>query len=122
MYSRNHHRAIVLSSMLLLAFIAATPVVVPVGADCQEELATVTEELNATKEQLAKVEKERDDYAQRLEDSTTILIIALILLIGSYFFFYMNTRRAKIAFLEFQKRTGATPETPEPRPRRRRRG
>ncbi|MCK4969678.1 MAG: hypothetical protein KAS77_04105 [Thermoplasmata archaeon] len=114
--------SIFLLVVLLLAFMATSPTTITVSADCEEELATVKEELNATKEQLAKVENERDDYAQRLEDSTTIMIISLALLIGSYFVFYLNARRAKIAMLEYQKRMGITPETREPRPRRRRRG
>ena len=107
---------------VLLAFIVPSPATTTAFADCEEELAVVKEELNTTKEQLAKVEKERDDYAQRLEDSTTIMIIALALLIGSYFVFYLNARRAKIAMVDYQKRMGITPERPEPRPRRRRRG
>ncbi len=83
------------------------------------EVEDLREELNSTKRELELVKEERDDYAQRLEDSTTILIIVLILLIGSYFVFYFNTRRAKIALLEYQKRMGIEPGA---RPRRRRRG
>jgi short subunit fatty acids transporter len=111
-----------LSSLMLLSSIAVAPVLMPVAADCDEDLATVTAELKATRDKLVKVEKQRDDYAQRLEDSTTILIMVMFLLVGSYFVFFMNTKRAKAAFLEYQKRTGTTPQDPEPRPRRRRRG
>ncbi len=114
--------SIFLLVVMLLAFMATSPTTVTVSADCEEDLAVVKEELNATKEELAKVEKERDDYAQRLEDSTTIMIISLALLIGSYFVFYLNARRAKITMLEYQKRMGITPESPQPRPKRRRRG
>lgn len=108
-------------AVLLLALFAASPVIT-VSADCEEDLAEANAELNATKEQLSKVKEERDEYAQRLEDSTMILILVMFLLVGSYIVFYLNTRRAKIALLEYQKRTGATPDRPEPRPRRRRRG
>ena len=41
-----------------------------VSADCEEEL-------EATKKELAQVEEERDEYAEKLEDSTTIIIITL---------------------------------------------
>jgi short subunit fatty acids transporter len=111
-------RVMVVLILFLVTFMSAATVT----ADCEEDLAALQAELDATEEELAKVKKERDDYAQRLEDSTTIMIIALILLVGSYFFFYLNTRRAKIAFLEYQKRTGIKPGESEPRPRRRRRG
>ncbi len=83
------------------------------------EVEDLREDLNATQRELEQVRKERDDYAQRLEDSTTILIVALFLLVGSYFVFYLNARRAKIALLEYQKRMGIDPGT---RPRKRRRG
>lgn len=93
-----------------------------VSADCEEELNNLREDLNATKRELEQVREERDDYAQRLEDSTTIMIIVLILLVGSYVVFYINTRRAKIAYLEFQRKAGVNPDGTKQRPRKRRRG
>lgn len=122
MVSYRSSKSLLMLSLVLLVSLMASPTTFTVYADCEEDLAVVKEELNTTKEQLTKVEKERDDYAQRLEDSTTIMIISLALLIGSYFVFYLNARRAKITMLEYQKRMGITPETPEPRPRRRKRG
>ena len=112
-------RTLLVLATMLLAACVTTGTATTVSADCQEDLAEAREELNATKAELAKVTEERDDYAQRLEDSTTILIIALFLLAGSYLVFYINTRRAKIALLEYQKRMGIDPGT---RPKRRRRG
>jgi len=122
MVSRPTFKITLLLFLVLLAGTVASPASQTASADCEDELVEVREELNATKKQLTKVEKERDDYSQRLEDSTTILILVMFLLVGSYMIFYLNTRRTKIAFLEFQKRTGATPERPQARPRRRKRG
>jgi short subunit fatty acids transporter len=119
---KNVARALSLVLLLLLATIIVASIAVPAAADCEEELAATKEELNATKEQLAKVEKERDDYGQRLEDSTTILIVVLFLLIASFLFFWINMRRQKIFMYELEKRTGITPDSPDPKPRRRRRG
>ncbi len=122
MVSRQTFKSTLLLLLVLLAGTLASPTCQTVSADCEEELVEVREDLNATMRELTLVKKERDDYAQRLEDSTMVLILVMFLLVGSYMFFYLNTRRAKIAFLEFQKRTGATPEKPVPRPRRRKRG
>ncbi len=119
MSSARLSKTLLMLALVLLAPLAAGPNVPVVSADCEEDLVEAREELNATRRELELVKKERDDYAQRLEDSTTILIIVLILLIGSYFVFYLNTRRAKIALLEYQKRMGIDQGT---RPRRRRRG
>ena len=119
MSSDRRSQAILVLALLLLSALCATGSAPIASADCEEELEAVRGELNATKEELAEVEKERDDYAQRLEDSTTIMILSLILLVGSYFVFYLNTRRAKIALLEYQKKMGIDPRT---RPRKRRRG
>ncbi len=93
-----------------------------VSADCEDDLIELREELNATNRELEQVREERDDYAQRLEDSTTIMIIVMFLLIGSYVVFYLNARRAKIAYLEFQKKMGVNPDGTKAPPRRRRRG
>ena len=122
MISNRPMMSIFLLTILLVALFATLPTTVTVSADLEDDLIQAREDLNTTRAKLAKVEKERDDYAQRLEDSTTILIVSLILLIGSYFVFFMNTRRAKIALMEYQKRTGVTPSNPNPKPRRRRRG
>ncbi len=117
---KRHLASVLLATMLL----ATAFLILPDGSsiiDLAEagEVEDLRQELNATKEELAKVEKERDDYAQRLEDSTTILILALFLLVGSYIVFFLNTRRAKVALLEYQRRMGIDPGT---RPKRRRRG
>lgn len=111
--------AILLLAVLLLALFAGSPTVTYVSADCEDELVELREDLNATQRELALVKEERDDYAQRLEDSTTILILVMFLLVGSYIVFFLNTRRAKIALLEYQKRMGIEPGV---RPKRRRRG
>lgn len=108
-------------ALLLLMLCIPTPLHLhaTVSADCQEDLAEARGELDAAREELEQVKEERDDYARRLEDSTTVLILALFLLVGSYIFFYINTRRAKIALLEYQRRMGIDPGA---RPPRRRRG
>ncbi len=108
--------------LVLLAFLVPSPATTTVSADCEEELATVTEELNATKVQLAKVEKERDEYAQRLEDSTTIIIIVLGLLIISWLVFWVSSRRQQVVLMELQRRTGVTLDSPTKKERKRRRG
>jgi hypothetical protein len=112
-------RTLLVLATLLLAGCVPISTTTTVSGGCEEDLAEAREELNATRVELDEVTEERDDYAQRLEDSTMILIIALFLLAGSYVFFYINTRRAKIALLEYQKRMGIDPGT---RPKRRRRG
>ncbi len=108
--------------LVLLAFLVPSPTTTTVSADCEEELATVKEELNATKVQLAKVEKERDEYAQRLEDSTTIIIIVLGLLIISWLVFWVSSRRQQVVLMELQRRTGVTLDSPTKKERKRRRG
>lgn len=112
---------VLVATLLLLAISTSNVLIDTASADCEEDLAALEEELNATQRELKEVKEDRDEISQRLEDQTSILIIVMFLLVGSYIFFYLNTRRAKIAFLEYQKRTGATPEG-ETRPRRRRRG
>lgn len=111
-----------LLALVLLAFLVPSPTTTTVSADCEEELATVKEELNATKAQLAKVEKERDEYAQRLEDSTTIIIIVLGLLIISWLVFWVSSRRQQVVLMELQRRTGVTLDSPTKKERKRRRG
>ena len=119
MSHNQHSKSIIILALLMTVIIMPSPATTTVSADCEDDLAEVRAELNATKAELKDVEKERDDYAQRLEDSTLILIIVMFLMVGTYIVFYLNTRRAKIALLEYQKRSG---NVPEPRPRRRRRG
>ena len=87
----------------------------PVAGDCEEEL-------DATKKELAQVKQERDDYAQRLEDSTIIIIIVLGLLIISWVVFWVSARRQQVVLLELQKRTGVTLNSPTVKERKRRRG
>jgi len=124
MVSSRQVISIIMLVVLLLSIPAVSPTTITttVSADCEEESNNLQEDLNASNRELALVTKQRDDYAQRLEDSTTILIMVMILLIGSYFIFYLNTRRAKIAFMEYQKRTGINPGNPQQKPRKRRRG
>ena len=112
-------RTLIVLAMLVIAATIVLDTSMIASAGCEEDLAETREELNATKRELEQVREERDDYAQRLEDSTMVLIVALFLLIGSYIVFYLNTRRAKIALLEYQKRMGIDPGV---RPKRRRRG
>lgn len=108
--------------LVLFAFCVPSPTTTTVSADCEEELATVKEELNATKVQLAKIEKERDEYAQRLEDSTTIIIIVLGLMIISWLVFWVSARRQQVVLMELQRRTGVTLDSPTKKERKRRRG
>ena len=86
-----------------------------VGADCEEEL-------EATQKELAQVKEERDEYAQRLEDSTTIIIIVLGLLIISWLVFWVSSRRQQVVLMELQRRTGVTLDSPTKKERKRRRG
>jgi hypothetical protein len=86
-----------------------------VSADCEEEL-------EATQKELDRVEEERDEYAQKLEDSTTILIITLGLFIISWLVFWVSSRRQQVVLMELQKRTGVTLDSPTKKERTRRRG
>jgi len=86
-----------------------------VSADCEEEL-------EATKKELAQVEEERDEYAEKLEDSTTIIIITLGLFIISWLVFWVSSRRQQVVLMELQKRTGVTLDSPTKKERTRRRG
>ena len=100
----------VLLLMTMILFGLATGV----AADCEEDLAEAQREL-------AKVTKERDDYAQRLEDSTQVLIVVAILLVSSYVVFYIISKRQQMILKELMKRTGVTMDSPErDRPKRRR--
>lgn len=119
------HRPLVhlLLMALLLTFVTATvPGTTVVSADCQEDLAQARAELNATRAELEEVRGERDDYAQRLEDATTIMILVIFLLAGSYVVFYVQGRRQKVVLMELERRAGVSVTGSEPRPRRRRRG
>ncbi len=87
----------------------------PVAGDCEEEL-------EATNKELALVKEERDEYAQRLEDSTTIIIIVLGLLIISWLVFWVSSRRQQVVLMELQRRTGVTLDSPTTKERKRRRG
>lgn len=122
MVSLQTFKITLLLFLVMLAGTLSSPACQTVSADCEEELVEAREDLNATMRELTLVKEERDDYAQRLKDSTMILILVMFLLVGSYMVFYLNTRRAKIALLEFQKRTGMDPDNPGARPRRRKRG
>jgi hypothetical protein len=115
-------RTFFLLTLVLLAFLVPSPATTSVSADCEEELAAVKEQLNATNKQLVVVENERDDYAQRLEDSTTIIIITLGLLIISWLVFWVSSRRQQVVLMELQRRTGVTLDSPTSKERKRRRG
>ena len=109
-----------LALIVLTACIAAGPTPTPVAADCEEELAAALEELNETKAELANVTQERDDYAQRLQDSTMVPIIVVILLVLTYVLIYINNRRHQIRMQQAQIEQGIDPVTKEKRRRRRR--
>lgn len=115
-------RTFFLLTLVLLVFLVPSPATTSVSADCEEELAAVKEQLNATNKQLVMVENERDDYAQRLEDSTTIIIITLGLLIISWLVFWVSSRRQQVVLMELQRRTGVTLDSPTSKERKRRRG
>jgi hypothetical protein len=86
------------------------------------EVEQLRTELNETKAQLAKAEKDRDEFAQRLEDSTMVLVTTLALLIVSYFIFFLTNRRQRVVLEQLRAEAGITLESPQPKrkPRRRR--
>jgi hypothetical protein len=99
---------------MLLTLLVLASLLPAVSGDCEEDLAEAQRELEEVKE-------ERDDYAQRLEDSTSVLIVVTILLASSYVVFFIITKRQQMLLRELMKRTGVTLESPERgRPRRRR--
>lgn len=108
-------RTTLLLALVLLALILPSQVTMTATADCEEEL-------DATNKELAQVKEERDDYAQRLEDSTTILIITLGLLIISWLVFWVSSRRQHVVLMELERRTGVTLDSPTKKERKRRRG
>ena len=86
------------------------------------EVEQLREELNETRARLVEAERDRDEYAQRLEDSTMVIVTTLILLIISYIIFFMTNRRQRVVLEQLRAETGITLESPRPkrRPRRRR--
>ena len=108
-------------AIVLLAGLFAVGGSPAASADCEEELALVREELNQTRAALDEVNKERDEYGQRLEDQTMVLIVALILLLGSFMVFYVAARRQRIAIIELENRLGVD-IIARPRKRTRRKG
>jgi len=120
----GRHLAIIL---LATALLTTALVVLPTGPAgyCMaetDEVKELREELNATRDELVQVKEERDDYAQRLEDATTIMILVIFLLAGSYVVFYVQGRRQRVVLMELEKRAGVSLSGSEPRPRRRRKG
>ena len=105
-------RQILSIAVLLLISIS---IIGSAAGDCEEEL-------EATNKELAQVREERDEYAQRLEDSTTIIIIVLGLLIISWLVFWVSSRRQQVVLMELQRRTGVTLDSPTKKERKRRRG
>jgi len=119
MVSNRPTITIFMLATLLLAVLASSPTTITVSADCEEDLVELQEDLNATQRELALVKEERDDYAQRLQDSTSILILAVFLLVGSYFVFYLSAKRQRLYITEIEKRMGVQ-IIPKRQPRRRR--
>jgi hypothetical protein len=117
------HRSI-LSLFLALLVVSASVTVFPFQPSGTAEGATVEElsdELNETREKLAKAEKDRDTYAVELEEQTILLFIVFVLLVVSYIIFYVANRRMKVLFLELQRQTGVTLTSPQQKRRPRRR-
>jgi hypothetical protein len=117
---RRHLATILLATALLSTALLVLPDGLSVSSMAEAgEVEDLREELNATQKELDKVKQERDDYSQRLEDSTKVLIVVLFLLVGSNIIFFLNTKRTKVALLEYQKKMGIEHGS---RPRKRRRG
>jgi len=120
----GRHLAIILLATTLLTTALVVLPTGPAGYSMAEtgEVEELRAELNATRAELEEVRGERDDYAQRLEDATTIMILVIFLLAGSYVVFYVQGRRQKVVLMELERRAGVSVTGSEPRPRRRRRG
>ena len=115
----NRKIASVLLAALVLCLLVPMEVARPARASGQDdEIARLSAELNQTREKLAKAERDRDAYAQRLEDSTLVLITALLFLIASWVIFWLSSRRQSLMLREMVARGEIKP----PRRRERRRG
>lgn len=111
--------ASVLLAALLMSLLVPMEVARPVMASGQDdELARLSAELNQTRAELAKAERDRDAYAQRLEDSTLVLITALLFLIASWVVFWLASRRQSLRLREMVARGELKP----PQRRQRRKG
>ena len=110
---------VVLAIIVAATIIPGMPVMADSGDDDIEQLRT---ELNATKKELADAEKDRDEYADRLEDQTLILIIVLILRFISWMLCFMTNRRQQIALLEVRKQAGLINAEQRQKRRERRKG
>ena len=112
----------ILAAVLLVTATIANiglPTMADGSGDDVEQLRT---ELNETRKDLEKAEEDRDAYAQRLEDQTTILIIVLVLLSISWVIFFLTTRRTQVALKEMKRQMGVTKTEQREKRRERRRG
>lgn len=97
--------ASVLLAVLMLSLLLPTEVAGPaLAAGQDDEVARLSAELNQTRAKLAKAERDRDAYAQRLEDSTLVLITALVFLIASWVIFWLTSRRQSLMLKEMVAR------------------
>jgi len=109
--------ASVLLAVLMLSLLVPMEVARPAMASGQDdEVARLSAELNETRAKLAEAEKDRDAYAQRLEDSTLVLITALLFLIASWIIFWLSSRRQTLMLKEMVARGEIKP--PQRRVRR----
>lgn len=81
------------------------------------EVTQLSDDLNATLAELESAEEDRDAYAQRLEDSTSVLIIALILMCVSWIIFWISARRQTAMLRALRAEVGAAVEKRPPRRR-----
>lgn len=115
----NRTIASVLLAILMLSLLVPMEVARPAMASSQDdEIARLSAELNQTKAKLAKAEKDREAYAQRLEDGTLVLITALLFLIASWVIFWLASRRQTLMLKEMVARGEIKP----PKRRERRKG
>jgi hypothetical protein len=86
-------------------------------ARLREEVSDLSDDLNATRAELRSAEEDRDAYAQRLEDSTSVLITALILMCASWIIFWISARRQTAMLRALRAEVGAAVEKRPPRRR-----
>ncbi len=108
-----------------LALVGASLLAGPTRAQSQDEeisrlraeVTQLSDDLNATLAELESAEEDRDAYAQRLEDSTSVLIIALILMCVSWIIFWISARRQTAMLRALRAEVGAAVEKRPPRRR-----
>ncbi len=112
---------------VLAALLLVTATIVIIGAQTMAEgsgddIEQLRTELNETRKDLKKVTEDRDAYAQRLEDQTSILIIVLVLLSISWVIFFMTTRKTQVALKQMKREMGVTKAEQREKRKERRRG